>query len=309
MTVAEARRIWRSYFENPNPDEEDLFRLSEALHFLAEKTGNPDCMLDLGAAYYEKKRFGLALRYYEMAADRGSVKALSNLGYIWYYGRTGEVNYEKAFHCYDRARRAGDPVSAYKVADMYKNGYYVERDPEKYRAIIEGLYAETREETSPFAPRPEICVRLAGIRKEEGRTKEALMLYRGAREILARRIRERPFFGDLSIMRSIVKDVRELSPDGWREGDMFDLFALLAEPAAFRFSFEGKEHAVSSERQDDGSMAVCFDGKWFRTIPDFFMKAEVDGVPLVCRYEELSGFAETAEGDGKDRTGEGGERI
>ena len=31
----------------------------------------------------------------------------------------------------------GDMVAAYKVADMYKNGYYVEKDYEKYKLIIE----------------------------------------------------------------------------------------------------------------------------------------------------------------------------
>ena len=286
MTIAAARRIWREYFENPAPGEEDLFRLSEALGFLMEKTGDPDAMLDLGAAYYEKKRYDLALKYYEMAADRGSVQAMSNLGYIWYYGRTGKRDYEKAFSCYDRARRAGDAVSAYKVADMYKNGYFVGRDPEKYREIMETLYRELRQTGAHRGILPEIVTRVAGIRAEDGKAEEALSLYREARRHLAWRIRERPFFGDLSIMRGIVRDMRRLSPEHWREGDLYDLFEDLAEPAEYRFSFDGAEHRVFSERQEDGSVAVCFDGKWFRTILDFFLKAELSGEPLVCRYEE-----------------------
>ena len=33
----------------------------------------------------------------------------------------------------------GDLIAAYKVADMYKNGYYVQQDTEKYKSMIEEL--------------------------------------------------------------------------------------------------------------------------------------------------------------------------
>ena len=37
-------------------------------------------------------------------------------------------------------------------------------------------------------------------------------------------------------------------------------------------------------------IAVCFDGKWFRTVDDFFAKAEINGELLTALYEELYDF-------------------
>lgn len=35
---------------------------------------------------------------------------------------------------------------------------------------------------------------------------------------------------------------------------------------------------------------IRFDNEWFRTIDDFFQKAELDGELLTTRYEELYDF-------------------
>lgn len=101
-------------------------------------------MADLGGYYYELKKYDLALKYYNMAAELGSEGTEVCLGYVWYYGRTGKVDYEKAFHYFSMAGR--NPVAEYKIADMYHNGYYVEMGgvkigyvPEKDNAIFSRL--------------------------------------------------------------------------------------------------------------------------------------------------------------------------
>ena len=128
MTILEARRICTEYYYKTNPSEEDSFLYTEALKFLIEEAKDADYMVELGGLYYESRQFDLALKYYELAAEYNNLYAISNLGYIWYYGRTGERNYEKAFYYFDKARQMGDIIAAYKVADMYKNGYYVEQN-------------------------------------------------------------------------------------------------------------------------------------------------------------------------------------
>jgi len=57
-----------------------------------------------------------------------------------------------------------------KVADMYKNGYYVEKNYKKYKRIIERLYEDVKDMENPFATVPEIFTRLASIRTKEGDT-------------------------------------------------------------------------------------------------------------------------------------------
>ena len=55
------------------------------------------------------------------------------MGYIWYYGRTGERNYKKAFEYFSTMMEKENLVATCKIADMYKNGYYVEKNQEKYK--------------------------------------------------------------------------------------------------------------------------------------------------------------------------------
>ena len=116
-------------------DEE--FTYIESLEFLIDETKDTDYMTQLGGYYYGKKIYDLALKYYEMADTYGDKWAAEGLGYIWYYGRTGEVDYEKAFKYYSKAADNGYLQAKIKVADMYKNGYYVDKDYDKYCRIIE----------------------------------------------------------------------------------------------------------------------------------------------------------------------------
>ncbi len=289
MTLREADNICRHYYNLTNPGEEDRFIFTEALEFVIRETDDPDAMNTLGAMYYEQRRFDLALKYYQMAAERGDLYAITNLSYIWYYGRTGERDYEKAFYYYDKGRQLGDVRAAYKIADMYKNGYYVSRDIDKYKAIIRGLYPKVCHARDLNEPLPEIFTRLARIEAEEGNAGRALQLYDRAKDFLAQRIRAWTFFGDLNIMQGLIEDVHDLRGDNMDDPGLYDLYVILRRPVTVRFFFEGDPLEVSSV-QRDGQMAVCFDGHWYRSIRDFFEKAELEGEKLTTRYDELYDF-------------------
>ena len=123
MTIAEAKRVESAFYEKSAPTEEDVFLFTEALNYLIEETKDPGYMLELGGYYYGERKFDLALKYYELAAEYKLIDAYDCLGYIWYYGRTGKRDYEKAFKYFSLSAEAGNLQAAYKVADMYKNGY------------------------------------------------------------------------------------------------------------------------------------------------------------------------------------------
>ena len=287
MTIHEAINICNEYYDTPQPDEDLFFMVTEALDFLIKETSDPRYMLNLGGIYYGKKDFDQALKYYDMAAEYGNVEALTCLGYIWYYGRTGTKDYEKAFENYSKAAEFGDPVAKYKLADMYKNGYHVEKDKAKYKAIVEELYDEyDRRRRGPLV---EIYTRLAGIRAEEGDPEEALRLYDKARNLLARRIQDHPFFGDLNVMKWTTEDVYELREFDFERFGLFDLYYLMKEPVKVRFTFEGEEYFVSSHKEED-DMTIKFGDKWYRTIDDFFKKASIDDMLLTAIYDELFDF-------------------
>lgn len=95
--------------------------------------GNDDAMNTLGALYYDGKRgfeqsYEQAIRCYTMASELGNQLATENLGYCYYYGRAGEPDYEKAFHCFAQGAFAGQLVSLYKIGDMYRGGLYVRKN-------------------------------------------------------------------------------------------------------------------------------------------------------------------------------------
>lgn len=68
----------------------------------------------------------------------------NTLGYIYYYGRTGTPNYEKALQLFQFAAMHGNAESLYKLGDMYRNGYGVEKRQGVAFAIYQRVYEATR---------------------------------------------------------------------------------------------------------------------------------------------------------------------
>ena len=291
MTVEEARKIAKEFDENRNPSEEEVFLYTEAMGFLIEELHDPDDMLALGGYYYEQKQFDLALKYYEMSASYGYDPAYECLGYIWYYGRTGTRDFKKAFEYFSLLMEKGHPVAAYKVADMYKNGYYVEKNQEKYEEIIENLYPKVKNMHHLSDPVPEVYTRLAKIRVAQGRNEEAIDLLLYAKDFLAQRIRYSAFFGNLNIMKWLIDDLYELTEFDEEYFDFFDLYYLLKTPHKVTFYYGDAGVPMELESLQEGEeCSVCFNGKWFRNRDEFFGKASVDGVKLTSVNEKLYGF-------------------
>ncbi len=289
MTIQQARAIAENFDDSKSYTEEDFFAFTEAMQFLIREEQRPQDMLYLGGVYYELKNFELALKYYEMAATFDYDPAYECLGYIWYYGRTGEKDYKKAFEYFSKLMDKGDFVATYKIADMYKNGYYVEKNKAKYEEIIENLYPKVKNCRNVFDPVPEVYTRLARIRTEQGNKKEAVNLYLKAKEYLSQRIRHNAFFGNMNIMKWLIDDLYELIPFDEEEFDFYDLYYLLKSPHRITFEAYGERHEIVSE-QDGGTCAVCFDGKWFRDRDEFFKGAQIDGERLTEIYWDLEEF-------------------
>ena len=289
MTIEEAKEIASNFDDTGSYTEEEFFAFTEAMQFLIEMEPDPHDMLCLGGMYYELRKFDLALKYYEMAASYDYDPAYECLGYIWYYGRTGETDYKKAYEYFSKLMEKGDLVATYKIADMYKNGYYLPKDEKKYEEIIENLYQQVKNFTNVFEPVPEIFTRLAKIRVEQGKKQEAVNLYFKAKRHLAQRIRYNAFFGNMNIMKWLIDDVYNLIPFDEEKFDFYDLYYLLKSPHSIAFEAYGKKHEIKTEK-DGGGCAVCFDGTWFRDRDEFFKEAEIDGRRLTEIYWNLDDF-------------------
>ncbi len=299
MTIREALNIREEFFLDRIHTDEEVFIFIEAMEYLIRETKEPEYMMNLGGYYYEQRQFDLALKYYEMAAACSDIDAFICLGYIWYYGRTGTKDYKKAFFYFCAGRDAGDLQAAYKVADMYKNGYFVEKDYARYCSIIEELYPKIKKAKYLNDPLPEIFSRLARIRMEQKRYGEAQSLLIRAKDFLAQRIREHSFFGDLNIMKWLVHDMYSL-PEKFRptDIDLYDMYRFLEKPAEVTFRYYGETLRIRSS-MEEGACVIEFGGSWFRDVDEFFAKAEYDGELLTTMYEEFSDWEVTQNrGDG-----------
>ncbi len=290
MDIKEARKLVWDYEKIPNPNETDDFLYTEAMEYLIEEKRNPEDMLRLGGWYYEKKIFGPALRWYETAADLGSISACEGLGYIWYYGRTGKKDYEKAFKYYSKAKEAGILEAAVKIADMYKNGYYVEKDYDKYCELVEELYPKVKNTRNVYDPLPEVFTRLAHIRAKQGRTDEAIELYLRAKDFQWQRLKYNNWFGDVNIMLWLIDDLYALTPFDEKDFDLYDMSWLLKEaPAKVRFLYRGKPYTVEAVIDDD-VYAIRFNGRSYPDRNTFYARAGLNGHLLTALYEDLYGF-------------------
>lgn len=119
----------------------------------AIEAGNDDAMCNLGAMYYDgragEQDYEKAAFFYDMADRKGNRQATENLGYIYYYGRTGKPDYEKAFQYFVKAAMAGLPRAKYKLGDFYRNGYYVEKDEAAAFEIYARCVMQLTDETTP----------------------------------------------------------------------------------------------------------------------------------------------------------------
>ena len=287
LTIEKAQQILDDYYDLTQPTYEDDIQLINALEYLIKETNNPEYMVELGGWYYGQKQFDLAEKYYLMAAKLDYNNAYECLGYIYYYGRVGQPDYEKAFHYYKLASDQGNLVAAYKLADMYKNGYYVQKDYPKYVQIIKDLYPKIQGATNTFDPVPEIYSRLAKIYVEEGNEDQAIQLLLIAKEFQSQRLIYSQFFGDLTIMKYIVNDLYSLIQFDPDYMDLFDLYYALQKPCKVAIEILGEDHIIEA-KYEDGLFFICMDDKNYEDVDQFFLKAKINGEPISTQYVNVN---------------------
>ena len=267
LTIEKAQQILDDYYDLTHTKYEDDILLIHALEFLIQETKDPEYMVELGGWYYEQRQFDLAEEYYLMAASLEYVDAYECLGYIYYYGRVGQPDYKKAFHYYKLASDKGNLVASYKLADMYKNGYYVSKDYAKYVEIMKSLYPLIQGATNTFDPVPEIYSRLAKIYVEEGNEDQAIQL--------------------LLIAKYIVNDLYSLIQFDPNYMDLFDLYYALQKPCKVAIEILGDDHIIEA-KYEDGLFYICMDDKNYEDVDQFFLHAKVNEEPISTQYVNVN---------------------
>lgn len=292
MQISEAIERLNDYYNCDNPKEPDRILYVESLEYLIAETKDPKYMTELAWYYCDMKRFDLEIKYLEMATEYDYLPAYEELGYMYYYGQHGVQDYEKAFKCFSKGAEGKDGEGSkwcrFKLADMYRFGCYVEKDEQKYREIIEQLFTEIKSPCRLSNPFPEIALRLAGIRAEDGDRDEAIRLLQTAKPFMAERLSYDPFWGHIEVMGRIVRFLYDLTPIDEADMDFYDLFSVTRACRSVSFKRNGTEYRI--DISDDDEHALHFEGKWYRDFEELCNKAEIDGVKITAIYDEFYEF-------------------
>ena len=309
MTQKEAWHIIFNYHAENEP-ERDKPVFEDACHTLMDQYGDYQAAVDLGGKYYSDQNYDLALKYYSIAAEHDIPYGYIGLGYIWYYGRTGTTDYQKAFECFPKALKLLSGYSidddsfwngkwkisfdsedsyidyintVYKLADMYRNGYYVVKDNSRYIRLITYLHDMmiTLSDTGmPDYNLPEIDLRMADImlNYEEPAFAEdhALHYLSEGRYVMEQRLYESDFFGDFNIMKDIVLKIYQITEFNPEDMDLYDLYYVMKKPCKVTFDHDDKTHFISAEKQKN-EIVINADHKWFHSIDEFMIHGDIDG--------------------------------
>lgn len=286
MDAKIAHEIINEYYSKKKHEKEDEDDLIEAFIYLTG-CGDVDAMLSLGGIYYENKKFELAEKYYLKAADEGSVRAMTCLGYVYYYGRVGSPDYEKAFKYYKLAFDMGSIEATYKLSDMYKNGYFVEKDSKKEYEILKKAVEMINTDNDMLNYGPDVLTRLANQEFKRENIDIGLNYLYKARKILTIRLQYNPtWWGDISIMSGIIENLYKYDPDMIYDKSIYDLIHLVKKEGTYKFSARGKIYEITSEA-DGELISILFDGKWYKSIQEFFINAKIDGYIITSIATEV----------------------
>ena len=107
--------------------------LNNKLSALADKTlpTNPEHLFQFGAQFEKNKNFKQAIRYYEKAADLGSMTALFKIGQMYHYGKEIEQDFNKAMYFYLKAEAGFEPKAICGLGVMHYFGQGTPKDIDK----------------------------------------------------------------------------------------------------------------------------------------------------------------------------------
>lgn len=291
-------KIVKKYTNKDNLSDEEDFLFSEAMDYIVNNSPKDIhiAAYNFGSYYMEIERYDMALKYFMISANTGSAMACSEIGIIYYYGLSGQIDYKKAYQYLRIAENMHWKNGSYLIADMYRYGLYLEQDYNKYDDIISDLFDWAEEDTNSFHSIPEIFFREAEIIVSSGSSEamvagKNMLLY--AEEVIKDRIfrkkRKRINRLDIQTLRDI-QDILyvEILQEAWIK-DIFDLdlSGRHGINKGIVVEYKNKKYSIAIEQEEDGSYSIGFLGKWYRNMADFIERAILDNHTMCALYEQL----------------------
>ncbi len=290
MNQKEANRIILRFYSNPNPSSTERFKFEEAMEYMIRTSSDSNYIVGLGSYYRGLGRTDLAMKYFEQAIAAGDIGVYECLAAVYLDEHSGMKDYARAFECFKTSWERSGSLQAYlEMAEMYRNGWGVQKNEEVYRNIIEEVYREIGHSQFMGNPVSEVCIHLGEIRREQGRAEEALDLFIHARNFLVRRIKEYALEADFHEMERLVNSIYEIVEFDETNMDIFDLYFILQPATQVKFWYRQKQYMLAYVKDEEGE-AIRFNRQWYRSLTDFMCRGKIDGEPIIKVAAHLYGL-------------------
>lgn len=286
-------RAMSEFYRLDNPSEEEQFVFTEAMDCIIRDSEEPAdieaASFNLAMYYRNIKDFQLEKKYLEICEKQGSDICKEPLGLIWYYGYCGDTDYKKAYKLFTECNTRRGLMM---IADMYYYGQYVERDFNKCREIIDGLFVdvecERHDERFQISTLfPEISLRFVKLDIEEKENDEFdLDCILAARRILSYRQMHRPFWGNIQTMKEIIDVTDEICQDRGCT-DVYNLLSFDVGTGTILFDYDGKNYQIDIFRDFEDTV-YQFEGKWYRGPVDFLEKVQINQKRITSLYDQIN---------------------
>ncbi len=288
-----------TFYENENPTDAERFRFVESMKYMIEISSSEEDISALSynlAVYYHRIReFQSEKQYLEIGAALDDSPSEEGLGRLWYYGLCGEIDYEKAYLYFSKAKTLR---SQYMIADMYHYGQYVRQDVFKARQILEDLFLLAEDDINGpyfniYSLYPEIALRLIRLNLEEERyTKNDLRILLSARNILANRQKKIPSWENLKTMKSIIETIDELAGEIITFTDLYDLLAFDVQEATITFDYKGDKEQLYIFPYGK-EVIYQLNGTRFHGAEDFLERSRIGDFKIINHLDQISNIQQT----------------
>ena len=119
----------------PSKDKVDFVKLGikfNNVQFNSEYTSliqnTPEELYNIAYEAVNEQNYTKALEYYKKAVDLGNIRAIADIGDLYYYGRGVERNFQKSIEWYKKAADLGNGYANYLLGWQYQYGQGVNQD-------------------------------------------------------------------------------------------------------------------------------------------------------------------------------------
>ncbi len=263
----EVRQVWLEYLFEKNQIARE--KAKKAIEWLYHANVN-EYVLFLLDFYTGKKRYERTKELFEKNSKNPWL--IERMADIEYYGYLQPPNYQKAYELYRFGTTKGNLMAKLRLAQMYRDGIYVEQDTARYQKMVEECYTDFCAVASKeFLPTIAIIVfELSLIEEMRGNLPKSIEYLTELKETLEKAYETGADFDNFSM--KMLNRFYTLTSFNAQTMNVFDIAYVLQKPCVVQFQVKRTKYQVQSLYQNN-RLVVLFQNRYYRNPQDFLNRA------------------------------------